>query len=168
MPLYALLLAAAPPPPPPPGHPLDQDASWCQSGKGPALQVRVTDLKDRGGEIWLEVYPATEADFLADDTALIKAGKTFRRVFTKPAATGDSSICVHLPAPGRYAVLLRHSRTGKDKFSFWSDGVGFARNEAIGRSRPKVAQATLDAGGGVTAVTVRMQYLHGLRGFAPG
>lgn len=167
MPLLALLLAAAPAPTPP-GHVMDEDAAWCRAGKGPALQVNVSDLKDRDGEVWLEVYPANEADFLADDTALIKAGKTFRRVRTHPAASGDTPICVHLPAAGRYAVLLRHSRTGKDKFSFWSDGVGFARNEAIGRARPKVGQATMDAGAGVTTVSVRMQYLHGLRGFAPG
>ena len=166
-PLLALALLAAGPTPGPSGHLMDEDAAWCRAGKGPAIQVNATGLKDRTGELWLELYPNSETDFLADDTELLKAGKTFRRIRAQPAASGDTPLCVRLPAPGRYALMLRHNRTGKDKFSFWSDGVGFPRNEPLGRSRPRFAVATLDAGAGVTVATVRMQYLHGLRGFAP-
>ena len=145
----------------------DEDAGWCRAGHGPAIQVNVSGLKDRSGEVWLELYPDNEADFLRDDTALIAEEKVFRRTRTRPLPAGETTICVRVPHPGRYALLLRHNRNGKDKFSFWSDGVGFPGNQTIGRSRPKFAQAWIDAGAGVTVKTIQLQYLHGLRGFAP-
>jgi len=143
------------------------DAALCRTGRGPALQVDVSGLKDATGELWLELYPGEEADFLRDDTDLVKEGKTFRRIRVKPAAAGATSLCVRVPHAGRYALLVRHNRVGKDKFSFWSDGIGFPGNHAIGRSRPPFAEALVTAGGGVTATPVRMQYLHGLGGFSP-
>lgn len=149
-------------------HTVDEDASWCRSGKGPAIQVNVSGLKDRAGELWLELYPDSETDFLRDDTALVAEGKVFRRIRSHPLAAGDTPMCVRVPHPGRYALLLRHNRTGKDKFSFWSDGVGFPSNQPIGRHRPSFAQARVQAGDGVTVTGVQMQYLHGLRGFQPG
>ncbi|MEH3158133.1 MAG: DUF2141 domain-containing protein [Sphingomonas taxi] len=162
--LSPLLLLLAPPLP---AETLGEDAASCRAGRGPAIQVDVQGLKDRTGEIWLELYPGTEADFLRDDTDLVKEGKTFRRTRARLPADGDASICVRVPRPGRYALLLRHNRTGKDKFSFWKDGVGFPGNHAIGRSKPPFAQAVVDAGSGITAVPIRMQYLRGLSGFTP-
>ena len=37
----------------------------------------------------------------------------------------------------------------------------------MGRSRPKVDQAIVNVGNGLTSVTIRVQYLRGLSGFAP-
>ncbi|MCP3733563.1 DUF2141 domain-containing protein [Sphingomonas sp. RP10(2022)] len=160
--LLALLLAT-----PAAAETIGEDAALCRAGRGPAIQVDVQGLKDRQGEIWLELYPGTEADFLRDDTDLVREGKAFRRTRARVPASGDVSICVRVPRAGRYALLLRHNRTGKDKFSFWSDGVGFPANRPLGRSKPPFAQAIVDAGAGITVVPIRMQYLRGLGGFAP-
>ncbi|WP_425231070.1 DUF2141 domain-containing protein [Sphingomonas sp.] len=165
--LFAVALIALTHASPVPAHVLDEDAAACRSGQGPAIQVNVSGLRDRSGELWAELYPNNEADFLADDTALVAAGKTFRRVRTHPAAAGAASVCVRVPHPGRYALLLRHNRTGRDSFSMWNDGIGFAGHRAIGRSRPHFDQASIEAGSGVTVIGVQMQYLHGLRGFQP-
>jgi hypothetical protein len=44
----------------------------CRTGEsGPAFVVDMIGLKDRAGKLKLEVYPATDADFLADDNVLI-------------------------------------------------------------------------------------------------
>ena len=145
---------------------LGQDAGICEAGHGPAINVDVRGLKDRAGELWLELYPATQADFLGNDDALIAAGKTFRRTRATLPASGAVDICVKVPHPGRYALLLRHNRTGKDKFSIWRDGLGIADNQAIGRHKPSVEQATVTAGGGVTTIPIKVQYLHGF-GFSP-
>lgn len=161
----ALVLGAAAAAPVP--EPIGDDAALCRAGRGPAIQVNVEGLKDRRGQMWLELYPASEADWLKDDTELLAAGKTFRRTRATPPATGGFAMCVQLPRPGRYALLLRHNRTGKDKFSIWSDGVGLPGNASIGRSKPSYAQASIDAGGGITVSTIRLQYLHGLSGFRP-
>ncbi len=146
---------------------LGSDAAACISGEGPAIQVTVTGLKDRKGNLKLELYPATEADFLESDTKLLAAGKTFRRVRVPTPASGPTEMCIRVPRPGAYALLFTHDRDGKNKFSFWSDGAGFASNVRLGRSRPKVAQALVEVPRGVIHVSIQAQYLRGLGGFAP-
>ncbi|MHA6720167.1 DUF2141 domain-containing protein [Sphingomonas sp. RS6] len=147
---------------------LGEDAAACANRAGPAIQVNVTGLKDRSGRLKLELYPATEADFLKDDRDLIKEGKTFRRIWANTPISGPVVMCIKVPAPGTYALLFTHDRDGKNKFNFWSDGAGFASDQRLGRSRPKLRQAIVKvAGDGVTIVNIRAQYLRGLGGFGP-
>ena len=142
------------------------DAQLCRDGRGPAIQVNVLGLKDRAGEIWVELYPANAADFLAPDTDLLAQGKVFRRAKVRPASNA-TAVCIGVPHPGRYSLMVRHNRTGKDKFSFWSDGAGFPSNRPIGRNKPTLPEALITAGDGVTVSNVHVQYLRGLSGFAP-
>ena len=146
---------------------IGDDADACNSGSGPAIRVNVTGLKDRIGRLKLELYPANADDFLKDDRDLIKEGKTFRRAWAQTPQAGDVALCIRAPAPGRYALLFTHDRDGRNKFNFWRDGAGFVAAGNLGRSRPKLAQAVLSVGPGVTTVTIRAQYLRGLSGFAP-
>ncbi|WP_066809188.1 DUF2141 domain-containing protein [Sphingomonas asaccharolytica] len=139
-----------------------QDAEQCRGGHGPAIQVNVQGLKDRRGELWLELYPATSDDFLSPDTDLMAQGKTFRRTRSRLPATGSVEICIRVPRPGRYALMLRHNRVERDKFSFWSDGAGVPANQSLGRSKPRLDQAVVNAGPGITVVAIKVQYLHGL------
>lgn len=136
------------------------DAAACRSG-GPAIQADISGLKDRRGTLMLELYPATEADFLANDSQLRAAGKTFRRIRADPPASGAISLCVRVPAPGTYALFLQHDRDGKNKFNFWSDGAGVPGNRRIGRAKPMLAQARVTVGNSVAVVPITTQYLHG-------
>ena len=145
---------------------IGEDAQACAAGQGPAFQVEVQGLKDRTGELWLELYPANEGDFLRADQELIAQHKVFRRTRARLPQAGTIQICVRAPHPGRYALMLRHNRVGRDKFSFWSDGVGLPANRKLGRHRPILDQAVAEVGGGVTTVLIRLQYLVGF-GFAP-
>ena len=158
----ALLVAA-------PAHAqvLGSDAAACSPGGGPAILVETVGLKDRKGRMKLELYPANEADFLEDDNKLIAAGKTFRRVWTGIPASGPVAICIRVPHPGRYALLVTHDRDGKNKFNFFADGAGFPGEGKLGMSRPRVDRAIVDVGTGTAERVVRMQYLRGLGGFAP-
>ena len=146
---------------------LGADAAACTAGQGPAIQATITGIKDRKGTLKLELYPANETDFLAGDKTLLAAGKTFRRITVPPPVGGNAVICLRVPRPGRYALFLGHDRDGKNKFNFWSDGAGFPSNAKLGRSRPKVAEAVIDVGPGITTTLIRVQYLRGLGGFAP-
>ena len=146
---------------------IGEDAAACAAGRGPAIQVNILGLKDRTGEIWLELYPATESDFLRPDQDLVAEGKVFRRTRSKPPASGAVSICIRTPHAGRFTLLLRHNRVGKDKFSVFSDGAGVPSNRPMGRSRPKFDQAIIGVGPTVTVANIHIQYLRGLRGFAP-
>ena len=146
---------------------LGSDAAACNPGGGPAILAQIAGLKDRKGRIKLELYPAEEGDFLADDSVLLAAGKTFRRVWTAIPASGQAQVCIRVPRPGRYALLVTHDRDGKNKFNFFADGAGFPGPGKIGMSRPKVERAIVEVGTGTAERVVRMQYLRGLGGFAP-
>lgn len=146
---------------------LGSDSAACMGGGGPAIRVNVDGLKDRSGELKLELYPANDADFLKDDRDLIKEGKFFRRVRVPTPATGAISMCIKAPTPGRYALLFTHNRDGKNKFNFWSDGAGFPSNERLGRSRPKLDMATITVPEGVVTTDIHAQYLRGIAGFGP-
>ena len=143
------------------------DAIACQSGEGPAIQANIAGLKDRKGRLKLELYPANADDFLKDDRDLRTEGKVFRRVWASTPAQGPVELCIKVPHPGRYALFFTHDRDDKNKFNFWSDGAGVPSNQKLGRSRPKVDQAVITVGSGVTVTNIRAQYLHGLGGFSP-
>lgn len=133
---------------------------------GPAFLVRVVGLKDRQGNLKLEVYPANDKDFLEDDNILIMAGKTFRRVVQTVPQAGVPQLCVRLPGPGHYAVSLLHDRDQNRKFNWRIDGIGFSGNPRLGWGKPSAAKASVAAGNGLTTISIVLNYRHGL-GVAP-
>ena len=141
----------------------------CRANEpGPAFLITVTGLKDRGGTIKAELYPANDTDFLADDNILVNAGRTFRRVVINTPGSGPVQLCIRAPAPGAYGLSLLHDRDGNRKFGLSIDGVGFGANpESLGPSKPRIAIGRVVAGSGVTPVTVRMMYRRGLFSFGP-
>ena len=144
---------------------LGSDASSCTgAGAGPAILATMSGFKDRTGSLKLELYPATEDDFLKDDRDLIAQGKTFRRVRAAIPPSGSAAMCIRVPRPGTYALFFTHDRDGKNKFNIWGDGAGLPSNRRMGRAKPKVGDATVTVGAGVTAINIRVQYL---RGFPP-
>lgn len=143
-------------------EPLGSDAAACLARDTPAIEVTVQGLKDRTGNLKLELFPATEADFLRDDRDLRREGKFFRRVRIGTPPSGTVTLCIKAPAPGRYALFFTHDRDGKNKFNVWTDGAGVPSNQRIGRAKPKLSQAIVDVPRGVARITIRAQYLHGL------
>ena len=140
----------------------------CRPGEsGPALLVEVTGMKDRTGNLKLEVYPATDQDFLADDNVLVAADKTFRRVEVATPQSGAVVLCVRIPGPGTYAVAVLHDRNMDRRFSWKIDGIGFSANPKLGWSKPKArASRVVVNGRGVSKIAVMMNYKSGL-GVAP-
>ena len=140
----------------------------CRPGEnGPALIVEATGMKDRSGQMKLEIYPATDEDFLADDNVLVAAGKTFRRVEVPTSQSGEVVLCVRIPGPGTYAVALLHDRNSDRRFSWTIDGIGFSANPKLGWSKPKAKSSRVVVNGdGVSKISVVMNYKRGL-GVAP-
>jgi uncharacterized protein (DUF2141 family) len=134
---------------------------------GPAFMAEIAGLKDHSGRLKLEVYPANDADFLADDNLLIMAGKTFRRVEVAVPASGVPHLCIRLPGPGRYALTVLHDTDANRKFNWTRDGIGFSGNPKLGWSKPKVAGATVSAGAGLTPLRIVMNYRNGLMSVGP-
>lgn len=155
------LLAAAAPIPSSPN--LGTAEGRCRANEsGPAFLVGVNGLKDRSGTLKLEVYPANDADFLADDNVLVAAGKTFRRVQVDVPSSGTPVLCVRVPGPGRYGVSVLHDRDSNRKFGWRVDGIGFASNPKLGLGKPKARSASAVAGAAPTRIDVVMNYQRGL------
>lgn len=139
----------------------------CRPGEnGPSFAVEVNGLKDRTGNLKLEVYPANDGDFLADDNVLVSADKTFRRVEVPVPASGPVRLCVRVPGPGTYAVSLLHDRDQNRRFGWKIDGIGFAGNPKLGFNKPRAARASATAGTRPTPLTIVLNYRRGL-GVAP-
>ena len=136
----------------------------CRPGEsGPALLVEAAGLKDRSGQIKVEVYPPNDKDFLADDNVLVAAGKTFRRVEAPTPKSGAAVLCIRIPGPGTYSLLVLHDRDMDRKFNYKVDGIGFAGNPKLGWSKPKAsATRVMVRSGGVSRVSVVLNYKNGL------
>ena len=140
----------------------------CRPGEsGPALLVEATGMKDRSGNMKLEIYPGNDEDFLADDNVLVAADKTFRRVEMPVPQAGPVVLCVRIPGPGLYAVSVLHDRNSDRRFQWKVDGIGFSGNPRLGWSKPKAGSTRVAVnGGGVSRISVVMNYKNGL-GVAP-
>jgi uncharacterized protein (DUF2141 family) len=165
-PLLMLALAgsasAVTPPAPEPGT---VEGKCRDPETGPAVMVTVEGLKDRSGVLRLELYSSDPKDFLAGDSDLIAAGKTFRRTVEALPATGAVHLCVRAPAPGTYALALMHDRDGKRSFSIWHDGVGFAGNPPVVHGKPPPEQARITIGNAPTQTVIIMNYMRGFFAF---
>ncbi|WP_176594591.1 DUF2141 domain-containing protein [Sphingobium sp. EM0848] len=140
----------------------------CRANEnGPAFLVEVLGLKDRAGRLKLELYPANDEDFLADDNILVGAGKTFRRVEEATPASGPVQLCIRAPGPGTYALSLMHDRDSNRRFSLSIDGIGFPGNPKLGWSKPHAAAAKATVGSGPTRIAIKMNYRRGLFSFGP-
>lgn len=134
--------------------------------RGPAMLVTVEGLKDRQGRLKLEVYPATEGDFLQDDNILVSEGKVFSRVEQALPATGAPQLCIRVARAGTYALMVLHDRDSNRKFGWTVDGVGFSGNPRLGISKPDVARVRIAVGGAPAEVRVVLNYRRGL-GLSP-
>lgn len=140
----------------------------CRANEqGPAFSVSVLGLKDRAGSLKLELYPANDVDFLADDNVLINAGKAFRRVVVAVPQSGTPMLCIRAPEPGPYSLVLLHDRDDNRKFNFTSDGIGFPGLPRLGWSKPKSSAARATVGTGIASIAITMQYRTGLASFGP-
>ncbi|MFN7175890.1 MAG: DUF2141 domain-containing protein [Thermaurantiacus sp.] len=145
------MLAAAPAP----GTMLHGDAAKCaRDAAGPAVHVRVTGFRDRQGQLRVQVYRASEEEYLA-------SGRYVARVDTPMTAAGDMAVCVPLPSAGPHVVAVLHDRDASGRLNPWRDGVGFAGNPRLGLSKPPLPRVTVEVAG-VHRETVVLNYLRGL------
>src|SRR3546814_19170189 len=83
----------------------------------------------------LELYPATEADWFEHRKTLEAAGKSFRRVWADVPASGAVAMCIKVPKPGRYGLVVTHDLARKNKVRTWKDGAGVRSHRKPCRSQ---------------------------------
>jgi len=140
---------------------MGEDKDVCKSGEGPAILVTIATLKDRKGQLRMDLYSDDPDAWLAGKRKTESEGKTFRRTRAPVPQTGTPQLCVRVPGPGRYALFVLHDRDGDDKVGVFTDGFGFSRNPRLGFAKPKLATVVFDFPGGVLPLTITMNYAGG-------
>jgi uncharacterized protein (DUF2141 family) len=123
----------------------------CPAGYKSYAKVKVVGLKDRRGMLRVELYPDTKEDFVVNMLSRVEI----------PTPGDDPTVCIALPKPGRYAIVVHHDRNTNNKFDIFSDGFGFSNNPHIGFSVPKVDKVAFDAPAGTTKLEVDVRYMFG-------
>jgi uncharacterized protein (DUF2141 family) len=140
----------------------------CRANEqGPAFLVDLTGLKDRQGNLKLELYPANDKDFLADDNVLVNSGKAFRRVEVPTPQAGPVQLCIRAPAAGTYALAVLHDRDSNRKMGLSVDGFGVPSNKKVCWGQPKYTAAMAKVGNGLTRINIVMMYRRDVVCFAP-
>jgi len=142
------------------GEPMPGSCSGVESET--AAVVHISGFKDRAGNVRVELYPATDEDFLAPGALLREQGKTFQRIDIPTPQEHEAVVCVALPAEGTYAIAALHDRNASGKLDPFSDGFGFPNNPRLGFSKPKVDKVIFTAAAGQTHIDVVLNYWNGL------
>ncbi|MGB7405575.1 MAG: DUF2141 domain-containing protein [Pacificimonas sp.] len=140
---------------------ISHDPSLCVGGaKQPAALVRVSGLKDRKGQVRIQLYPDRPDEFL-------ESGKWITRLDAPVTPSGYMDLCVKLPYAGEMAMVVMHDREGDGKLNPLKDGAGLPGNPKMKLAKPDYEMASFVAKPGVTPMSVRLNYRRGLLGFGP-
>jgi uncharacterized protein (DUF2141 family) len=127
----------------------------CQAGEGgAALLIQVENIRSVEGNLRAQAYGADPEDFL-------EKGKWIKRVDDPVTMENEQSVCVQMPAPGKYAFVVMHDRNANGKADFFSEGFGFTNNPKLALAPPDGEEVIFDVPAGVTKTTVRLKYILG-------
>lgn len=136
---------------------LGPQPALCSAGAEPSILVRVSGLKNRAGKLRVRTFTGNPANYF-DRT------KTLQRFEYVVPAVGPIDVCVPVPAPGVYALDVRHD-VNNNSDTDRADGIGASGNPKMtlfsiifGR-RPPAAQVQFRVGSGTAVVPVVVRYL---------
>jgi uncharacterized protein (DUF2141 family) len=90
------------------------------------------------------------------------ANKGWLDVWRDPALPGDETMCLYLPGPGRYAVVMFHDANANGVLDLGplgpKEGYGFSNNLRPIISAPSLASALFPVAAGDTHITIRLRY----------
>jgi uncharacterized protein (DUF2141 family) len=134
-------------------------AARCAGGAGPALLVHVTGFKQRTGTIRVQTYGG-------DPDHYFDKGTYLKRVDLPVPAAGALDVCMPVPAPGTYAVSVRHDVDGSGHTDR-ADGGGMSGNPHLSlfdlllKRKPDPAQVGVSLARGVREVPIVLNYVEG-------
>jgi uncharacterized protein (DUF2141 family) len=139
--------------------PVGPFANVCAAGD-PAMLVHVTGFKAHTGVLRVQSYGG-------DPDHYFDKGSYLRRIDVRvPPAGGALDVCVPVPAPGRYAISVKHDVDGSGKTDR-SDGGGMSGNPHLSlfdlmfRRKPSSDEVAVQVPHGVRVVPVTLNYLSG-------
>jgi|SRR6185312_1436908 len=118
------------------------------------LVVTAQGVRNNHGDVVANLYGTDKRKWLADNGEL--------SISREPAARGEVSICLYLPSPGRYAVVIFHDANGDGDLNMGplgpKEAFGFSNNVRPFLAPPLLRSALFDAGLGVTRISIRLRY----------
>jgi len=125
----------------------------CETGSGAAaLFVTVKNIRTIEGNIRAQVYSTDPDDFLAK-------GKKLVRVDVPVKLTDAQGVCVPVPAPGTYSIVVMHDRNANGKADFFTEGFGFANNPKLNFGPPDLEETLIEIPTGVSETSITLKYL---------
>jgi len=83
-------------------------------------------------------------------------------VWRDAALPGDETLCLYLPGPGRYAVVMFHDANANGVLDLGplgpKEGYGFSNNVRPILTAPSLASALFPVAAGDTRITIRLRY----------
>ncbi len=129
--------------------------STCKVEAGQAaLEVTVDNLQTTEGQMRAQIYSSNPDDFLAK-------GKKLVRVDVPVETLDGPVICVLLPAPGTYALVVMHDKNANGKADFFSEGFGFSNNPKLSLAPPDGEDVMFVAEAGVSKHVIELNYIFG-------
>ena len=118
---------------------------------GAYVQLTVTGLKDAEGNVRVQVYNDKAEEFLGK-------GKKLSRIDVR-ARLDETEVCVGLPGPGRYALIVMHDRNANGRADFLTEGFGFSNNPKLGFGPPDHADVVIPVDRGVKEMQIELTYI---------
>lgn len=129
--------------------------SICQVEAGQAaLEVTVENLQTTEGQMRAQIYSSDPDEFL-------EKGKKLVRVDVPVETLEGPTICVPLPEPGTYAMVVMHDKNSNGKADFFSEGFGFSNNPKLSMAPPDGEDVMFVASAGVSKHNIELTYIFG-------
>jgi len=118
------------------------------------LYVTTQGVKNSRGYLVANLYGPDKHRWLADNGWLA--------VWRDPAMPGDETMCLYLPAAGRYALVMFQDANADGDLNVGplgpKEGYGFSNNVRPFLTAPPLRSALFDVVGAETRVTIRLHY----------
>jgi uncharacterized protein (DUF2141 family) len=118
------------------------------------VYITVEGVRSDHGFVVANVYGDDRRRFLADNGWL--------NVWRDPAQKGEVTMCLYVPEPGSYAVVVFHDANGDGVLNMGAfgprEGYGFSNNVRPFLSAPSLRSVSFPVSEGVTRLRIRLRY----------
>src|ERR1700722_8812194 len=117
------------------------------------LLVTTQGVKTSHGYLVANLYGADHHRWLQ--------GNGWLNVWRDPAIPGDETMCLYLPAPGRYALVMFHDANADGDLNVGplgpKEGYGFSNNVRPFLAPPSLQSTLFSVGPGDTRISIRLR-----------
>lgn len=118
------------------------------------LLVTTRGVRNNHGNLVANLYGSDRSRWLADNGWL--------NVWHDPASPGDETMCLYLPGPGRYALVMFHDSNANGDLDLGpfgpKEGYGFSNNVRPILTAPSLASALFTVSAGDNYIFIRLRY----------